>query len=94
MTGFWLDFEALEDEATGPFFADNDKPGRFVREPWERTNADGTSGGGGMMSMIWARTGKSRRTCLGQFTASSPEFRSEYPQVHQKIPAFGHQVFH
>ena len=48
-------FEAVEDEAAGPFPAETDKPGRFVRTPWTRTNHDGAPGGGGVMSLMAGR---------------------------------------
>ncbi|GAB5375289.1 MAG: oxygen-dependent coproporphyrinogen oxidase [Acuticoccus sp.] len=46
-------FEVLEDEA--PPHAEAAEPGRFVREPWERTNHDGAPGGGGTMGLLHGR---------------------------------------
>ena len=43
-------FETLEAEA--PAHAEADRPGRFVREPWRRTNHDGAPGGGGIMGLL------------------------------------------
>ncbi len=36
-------FEALEDEAPGPFAQDADAPGRFVLTPWSRTDQGGAT---------------------------------------------------
>ncbi|ORE91966.1 coproporphyrinogen III oxidase [Stappia sp. 22II-S9-Z10] len=48
-------FETLEDEAAGlPSYGDT-PPGRFTREPWERTDHDGAKGGGGVMGMLAGR---------------------------------------
>ncbi|MEM0950493.1 MAG: coproporphyrinogen III oxidase, partial [Pseudomonadota bacterium] len=46
-------FETLEAEA--PAHAEADAPATFQRDPWERTNTDGTDGGGGTMGMIHGR---------------------------------------
>ena len=48
-------FEALEDEAPGPFFPEAGKPGRFERRPWRRTDHTGAAGGGGVMAMMRGR---------------------------------------
>ena len=48
-------FEALEDEATGPFFEEAKEAGRFQRTPWERTDHSGAKGGGGVMSIMKGR---------------------------------------
>jgi coproporphyrinogen III oxidase len=66
-------FEALEDEVGGSAPA-----GRFVREPWTRTDAAGAEGGGGEMSMLHGRlfekAGIHISTVHGQFT---PEFAKQ-----------------
>src|SRR5579871_5479220 len=70
--------EALEDEFPGaePSWA----PGRFVLEPWERTDATGGPGGGGRMAMLRGRLfekmGVHRSTVFGAFPA---EFAKEIP---------------
>ncbi|MEM8855792.1 MAG: oxygen-dependent coproporphyrinogen oxidase [Pseudomonadota bacterium] len=68
-------FERLEDEAPG------DGPaGRFTREPWQRTDHDGSDGGGGTMGMIKGRlfekAGVHTSTVHGTF---SEGFRGQIP---------------
>ncbi|OYU49630.1 MAG: coproporphyrinogen III oxidase [Rhizobiales bacterium PAR1] len=48
-------FEAIEAEATGPFFEEAKTPGKAEFKTWERTNHDGTPGGGGRMGMLRGR---------------------------------------
>lgn len=70
------DFEAIEDEVTGPHA---DRPaGRFGRESWTRTDADGAEGGGGEMSMlagrVFEKAGVHISTVHGSF---APEFAKQ-----------------
>ncbi|MEM0908441.1 MAG: oxygen-dependent coproporphyrinogen oxidase [Pseudomonadota bacterium] len=71
-------FETLEDEA--PEVEEAKSPGRFMREPWTRTNHDGADGGGGTMGMISGRlfekAGVHTSTVHGTF---SPAFQGQIP---------------
>ena len=73
-------FEALENEAAGPFFPEATEPGRFNRTPWQRTNHDGAPGGGGVMSMmkgrVFEKAGIHTSTVFGTF---APEFAGQIP---------------
>ncbi|SFZ83126.1 coproporphyrinogen oxidase [Devosia enhydra] len=71
-------FEALEDSVAGP---NSEMPaGRFVREPWDRTDHSGAPGGGGQMSMLHGRVfekaGVHISTVHGSF---SPDFAKQMP---------------
>lgn len=69
-------FEAIEDEAEGPFFPEATQPGRFERTPWPRLDAEGNPGGGGTMALmrgrVFEKVGVHVSTIHG---ALSPELR-------------------
>ena len=72
-------FEALEQEATGPF-AEIAQPGRFGRKAWTRTDHTGAQGGGGTMAMlrgrVFEKAGIHSSTVFGTF---APEFAAQIP---------------
>ncbi|MEF3365397.1 oxygen-dependent coproporphyrinogen oxidase [Methylocystis sp. 9N] len=85
-------FEALEEEAPGPFSPEAMRPGRFTLTPWDRKdpsgatlgsaarNIGGASGGGGHMGMlrgrVFEKAGVHVSTVFGAF---APEFAKQIP---------------
>jgi coproporphyrinogen III oxidase len=86
--GLCAAFEAIEREAAGPFFPGAELPGSFERKPWERRDADGSAGGGGVMASLHGRVfekvGVHVSTVHGTF---SPEFARQIPGA-EKDPHF------
>jgi coproporphyrinogen III oxidase len=71
-------FERLEAAAPAALYGTN--PGKFERQPWQRTDHSGGPGGGGVMSMLRGRlfekAGIHVSTVHGEF---APEFRKDIP---------------
>ncbi|KAF0231403.1 MAG: coproporphyrinogen III [Beijerinckiaceae bacterium] len=73
-------FEAIEREAQGPFFDEAGAPGKAEFKPWERTNHDGTPGGGGRMGMLRGRVFEKAGVHVSHVHGTfAPEFAGQIP---------------
>lgn len=73
-------FEAIEAEATGPFFEEATTPGKAEFKTWERTNHDGTPGGGGRMGMLRGRVFEKAGVHVSHVHGTfAPEFAKQIP---------------
>jgi coproporphyrinogen III oxidase len=79
-------FEVLDAEAPAELYGA--APGKFERTPWQRTDASGAPGGGGVMAMLrgklFEKAGIQVSIVFGEF---APEFRKEIPGA-QEDPRF------
>jgi coproporphyrinogen III oxidase len=73
-------FEALEDDAPGPFAPEAPAAGRFAVSPWSRVDNSGAPGGGGRMGIlkgrVFEKAGVHVSTVFGTF---APEFAAQIP---------------
>lgn len=73
-------FEAVEAEATGPFFPEATTPGKAEFKPWSRNNHDGSPGGGGTMGMMRGRVFEKAGVHVSHVHGTfAPEFAKEIP---------------
>lgn len=73
-------FEAIEQEATGLFFDEAREPGKAEFKPWERTNHDGTPGGGGRMGLLRGRVFEKAGVHVSHVHGTfAPEFAGQIP---------------
>ncbi|MGO8833678.1 MAG: oxygen-dependent coproporphyrinogen oxidase [Roseiarcus sp.] len=73
-------FEAVEDQAPGPFAPEAAVPGRFVVKPWSRVDHSGAPGGGGRMAMLAGRVFEKAGVHVSKVHgAFAPEFAGQIP---------------
>ena len=73
-------FEALENETAGPFFPEATTPGKAEFKAWERTNHDGTPGGGGRMGLLRGRVFEKAGVHVSHVHGTfAPEFAGQIP---------------
>lgn len=73
-------FETLENETVGPFFEGENTPGKAEFKAWERTNHDGTTGGGGRMGMLRGRVFEKAGVHVSHVHGTfAPEFAGQIP---------------
>ena len=73
-------FEAIEAEATGPFFDEAKIPVTAEFKTWERTNHDGAPGGGGRMGMLRGRVFEKAGVHVSHVHGTfAPEFAKQIP---------------
>lgn len=65
-------FEAIENDSTNPLTAQM-QPGNFEQKSWDRTNPDGTKGGGGVMSLMHGRVFEKVGVNISTVEGSFPE---------------------